>query len=380
MIIDKEVKSLVFEIEKGDGDVDALIKDLIIKLGQNCKKAENQKRYQDYLTGQTKLEAYPIDKNGYAVSFDPLEDEEAFYKTWSQYGFVIGKQIVPQAECTHAINRTNEVFNKLSGGKDSVSNNKIDRIMPKDDNGTPLISRGFFELYHDDVLAQLRQNIRAYIHHVLIWGRVDLWTSFDRMGVKLPSHEDGKALPLHVDQNPNVHADFKTVQGVLALTDCPLARGTYKAVPGSRSRFPAYADMAKNNGEYVELDQSQPIAQTLEKHAQALPLRAGDMVTWDSRTTHANTSNLSNDVRMVFYMAAGPAREDKPELVEARKESLKTGLGSNVREALMHASMKPRYTNQLAIQSVRKKENLNLLGQLLYGTKKYKNIITPPAT
>lgn len=251
--------------------------------------------------------------------------------------------------------------------------------MPKDQNGTPILSRGFLEIYHDDVLAQIRQNVRAYLHHVLIWGRADLWTSFDRVGVKLPHHEESGALPLHVDQNPNVHPGFKTVQGVLALTDCPVERGTFRGVPASRHLFAQYAGMAKNSGEYVELDTTLPVAAQLESHAQAFPLRAGNLISWDSRTTHANTENISDEMRMVFYMAAGPAREDSPEALAARMDALKTGLGINVREALMHATKKPRYTASEMLACVRQPEQLNLLGELLYGTKSYGPIAAAPS-
>jgi hypothetical protein len=169
-----------------------------------------------------------------------------------------------------------------------------------------------------------------------------------------------------------VHPDFRTVQGVLALTDCPAERGTFLGVPGSRGLFQHYGAMAKNMGEYVELDPQDPVATVLQEHAQAIPLRAGDMVSWDSRTTHANTANISDDMRMVFYVAAGPARPDDPAAVAARVDALKTGLGSNVRDAMMHASKKPRFTQPEAIARVRKPEQLNLLGRLLYGTDGYR--------
>ncbi|MBU0859028.1 MAG: hypothetical protein KJ667_03745, partial [Alphaproteobacteria bacterium] len=63
----------------------------------------------------------------------------------------------------------------------------------------------------------------------------------------------------------------------------------------------------------------------------------------------------------------------------ARREALATGLGSNVREALMHASKKPRYTAPEVLATVRQPEQLNLLGKLLYGTESYKKITAAPA-
>ncbi len=375
MIIDNKIKALVAQIEKeGFAVSNDLVRNLVISLTNNCAKPENQKRYQVDMASQSELTPYPIDAEGYAAAFDPLEDEHAFVDAWQRYGIVVGKEILSPAQCRETIVSLKSRFNTISDGQCDLDKPVTWHDMPQDENGTPLLSRGFLEIYHDDALAQIRQNVRAYIHHVLIWGRADLWTSFDRVGVKLPHHEESKALPLHVDQNPNVHPHFKTVQGVLALTECPAERGTYMGVPGSRRLFMHYARMAKNNGEYVELDTSASVAAELSSHAQAIPLRAGSFVSWDSRTTHANTENISDNTRMVLYMAAGPSQENNPEAIAARMEALKTGVGINVREALMHASKKPRYTNPDVLARVRQPERLTLLGELLYGQKNYRDI------
>ena len=276
--------------------------------------------------------------------------------------------------CNNAKGKINAMVKNLSNGKCDLSKYETYSKIPIDHQGIPILSRGFFEIYHDNLLAQIRQSIRVYLHYVLIWGRTDLWTSFDRLGVKLSSHKESYSLPLHIDQNPKIHTNFKTVQGVLALDDCPIERGTFVAVPGSRKYFLDYIRMAPEKGEYVELDTSDRIAAKLKKKKQALPLRKGDLVTWDSRTTHSNTGNISRKTRFVAYVAMGPAKENNRFAIKARKEAFKTGLGSNVREALMHASKKPRYTNQKAILKIRKKEKLTLLGELIYGQKKYKKI------
>jgi hypothetical protein len=137
--------------------------------------------------------------------------------------------------------------------------------------------------------------------------------------------------------------------------------------------------MAKNKGEYVELDITTAVGQDLQRRAQAIPLHAGDLVTWDSRTTHANTENTSDATRMVVYLAAGPAQNHNAAAVAARIEALKTGIGSNVREALMHASKKSRFTDAAALACVRQPEQFNRLGQLLYGTYSYEKIAVTPA-
>lgn len=308
---------------------------------------------------ETAASPYPVDGEGYAHSFCPLTQPEEFMAAWQTYGFVVGKQILSASDCQDTLARLDELLAQMEQGKRC------------DAHGVPALSRGFFEIYHDAVLANIRQSLKFYLHHVLIWQRADLWCSFDRFGIKPPEGESAQGLPLHVDQNPLVHPAFRTTQGVLALVDCPLERGTFMAVPGSRAQFGAYAEMAKNRGEYVELDLSHPAATDLLKRKQPLALRAGDLVTWDSRTTHGNTPNISHQTRYVAYVSAGPARMDDIDAVKARQEAYQSGLGSNVRDALMHASKKPRFTDQNFIAGLRKREQLNQLGRYMYGQEPY---------
>jgi hypothetical protein len=100
-------------------------------------------------------------------------------------------------------------------------------------------------------------------------------------------------------------------------------------------------------------------------------LRAGDIVTWDSRTTHANSANHSGESRYVAYVAAGPARESDWAAVSARSDAFRTGVGANVRDALMHASKKPRYTAPALLSANRQPEDLTVLGRLLYGIDRW---------
>lgn len=373
-IIDSSVRELVARIEAETEigpRLDSLLRELVTRLRSRCELAAVRERYAAYSAAPSVWQPLPVDTEGYVQSFDALSEESAFFASWRDYGIVAGKQVVSQTLSRAAVERVHELTRLISGGRCDLARAETWTNMPCDADGTPLLSRGFFEIYHDDMLAQLRQSVRLYLQFVLIWGRADLWTSFDRLGVKLPGHGESAALPLHVDQNPNVHPDFRTVQGVLALSDCPLERGTYVGVPGSKRYFAEYAKMARNKGEYVELELCDPIAPRLQAAAQACPLRAGDLICWDSRTTHSNSANVSNDTRVVAYIACGPAAPANATALAARAAALRTGMGSNVREALMHASKKRRFTDAEAIARVRASERLTLLGRLLYGTASY---------
>jgi hypothetical protein len=369
-IIDSQIRDLVWEIDGAKTCVTALdmkIRKLVGLLKASCARPEVGEDFRRYETAEAIMGRYPKDARGYAVSFDPLTQEDEFFETWCRFGIVVGKGVVWPDDRAHAIARIHAIVRDMSEGRCDLDRPETWDKIPTDDSGVPILSRGFFEFAHDESVATLRQSVRVYLHNVLIWRRADLWTTFDRLGVKLPGHGESRALPLHVDQNPNVHPLFRTVQGVLALDDCPVERGTFLGVPGSRKHFAEYAPMAKNQGEYVELDLHYPIAGVLEDNRQAIALRGGDMVSWDSRTTHANTENVSKLTRYVAYISSGIAREDNEQAIKSRQEGFRTGLGSNVRDAYMHASKPPRFTDAEAVSRVRKAENLTLLGRLLYG-------------
>ncbi len=382
MIVDNAIKDLVLAIEN-DGDNHSKLSSsnsqlrnniikLVNRLDENCKNNSCQ------INRPVSLSRYPINQDGFAQSFDPLTQEEAFTNAWQQYGVVVGKQIASPKQCRQTIDRIADLFNHFGLHMSDLKTGDNHFKIPKDPDGTSIVSRGFFEIYHDHALSQLRQNIRAYIHHVLIWRTPRIWTSFDRLGIKLPRHDSAASLPLHVDQNPMMNPDFKTLQGVLALVDCPEERGTFRGIAGSNHFFHHYTEMQKQGREYTELDITTDIGKMLEKNAQSFPLRAGDLISWDSRTTHANTANISDDIRFVFYMASGLAREDNMRAIGARQDVIKNGTATSTTkdpEALIRASLKPRYTNLPLLQELRQADDLSLLGELLYGSKRYQDII-----
>lgn len=384
-IIDVRARTLVSQLDQTSCSqtIDQLLQKLMVTLDQNCRKSDVRARYEQYRSQPSipmeafdNIEPYPLDEEGFAISFDPLEEEQEFWHCWYKHGFVISKSAISKDTCLTTIKRIQEILSHLSNQRFDLNRPDTFDNAPVDEQNVSCLSRGFFEVYHDDSLAQLRQAIRVYLHHVLIWGRVDLWTSFDRFGLKLAGHEESKGLPLHVDQNPMVQPHFETIQGVLALTDCPIDRGTFRVVPQSRWIFPEYRHLVNARdddyrGEYVEAIVETPLAQILYRYAQAIPLRAGDFISWDSRTTHANTPNLSQHNRIVAYIAAGPAVEDNEQALASRRQGLQDGLGRNVRGALMHASMPPRYAHPSLIQEIRRPESLTYLGKRLYGVERY---------
>lgn len=368
MIINNEIRQLVNKIES-ENTIEPYFTSLLHLLYENCKNYTkfHREKYQEL---PVLTSPYPTD-NGFSKSFDPLYEEEELLRHWYQYGFVVAKNVATTVDCQTTINT---IANILSAAKMTLEN---PNSYIKDNLGSALLSRGFFELYHDDSLAQLRQNIRLYLYHVILWGSPFLWTSFDRLGIKTSEGINSKGLPLHVDQNPCIDPEFTTIQGVLALQDCPVEVGTFVGVPGSKEFFKQYSNFIKDDykGEYIELPEDSNLYKSLEQYKQEIPIRQGNIVSWDSRTTHANSHNISHVNRYVAYISTGLAKENDNQLNDIRQSFFHSGSGQNVRPAYLHASKKPRFTNENFMQSMRKAEKLNSLGLCLYGLKKYEDYL-----
>lgn len=310
---------------------------------------------------------YPIDQHGFAIAFDPVMQPFEVISHWREFGFVVFKNVINPVHIKDAVSF---IENLIS------SENLLSEKCIRDPQGTPLLSRGFLEVYHHQTLANMRQSLRLYIAYSLLWNTSKIWISFDRFGLKPPVGDSSVGLGLHVDQNPCVHPGFQTIQAVVALSDCPATRGTFVAVPGSVAKFKEYSQFVRQGyvGEYVELKDSY-LKEEMTLYRQLIPLRAGNVVAWDSRTTHANSSNSSDKNRYVAYISAGVAKTE-PALIEQRKSHYQSGLGVNIRDAYLHASMKPRFTSSEFNEHIRQgnSENLSILGELLYGLLPYEDL------
>ena len=115
MLIDNDIKKLVKEIDSSE-NIETLLRELITRLKINCLKKESQERYSSYSSFEGVLDKYPIDKNGYAVSFDPLLDEEAFYQCWKKFGIVVGRSVVSDKVRDGAIDSIYKMMTALSDG------------------------------------------------------------------------------------------------------------------------------------------------------------------------------------------------------------------------------------------------------------------------
>lgn len=229
----------------------------------------------------------------------------------------------------------------------------IDDIIAKDIPDSRRL--GFLDLYHDQTLAELRQNPKCYQVFAHLFGTEKLWVVFDRVIYQTPD-ENEDALPPHVDQNPLNHPGFFNVQAMIALRDMNEFTGTLAVIPKSPLFFQEYAQWASPNDGYIEYQ-----GDSLPLFA-GLRLKEGQIVIWDSRTTHSRFRKEGVSKRyaaLVTYTLA----KDNPELLDIRLKYFNDGIGGNNHEAGLRATARPRCEQSLRQTS----EQLTPLGRKLYG-------------
>lgn len=229
----------------------------------------------------------------------------------------------------------------------------IDRLITQD---IPALRRlGFLDLYHDDSLAQLRQNPALYKVFTALFGTEKLWVVFDRVIYQTPQDQE-EPLPAHVDQNPVQHPHFFNVQAMLALRDMDEHTGTLALIPKSPLFFQEYAQWSKPSDGYVEYNGDRTL------NFVGLRLQEGQLVIWDSRTTHSRYRGQALHNRYAALLTFTQARDDA-DLVALRMKYFTEGIGWYNHDAGLRATARPRCT-----VSVRQHdEQLTALGRKLYG-------------
>ncbi len=260
-------------------------------------------------------------------------DYEAIDQFFKEYGYVV----IDEASCRE----DRDALVKL-----------IDQLVEAD---IPCSRRlGFLDLYHDQTLAKLRQDPRIYEIFSHLLGREKLWVVFDRVIFQKHS-EDEDALPPHVDQNPIDHPAFFNVQAMIALRNMDETTGTLAVIPSSSQFFHQYSQWVKPGDGYVEYQGE------LTAPFVGLRLKEGQLVIWDSRTTHSRYRGEAKSNRYAALITYTNAKEDQ-ELIDLRLKAFTNGTGSNNHEAGLRATAPPRCAHSLRQTA----EVLTPLGRKLY--------------
>ncbi|GGC00079.1 phytanoyl-CoA dioxygenase family protein [Pseudoduganella buxea] len=162
---------------------------------------------------------------------------------------------------------------------------------------------GMVELYNHQYLWDARQSERVHGAFADLWGLDALWVSIDRVNLNLPPAPGFEFRGfMHFDHDPDGAAD--SVQGVLAVTDqLDPEVGGFACVPELFRDYPAWRARQGDDWDWYRPDVS-------GFAIEAVPLRAGDLLIFNSRLCHGIRQNVSRTgVRMAQYIAMLPAQE-----------------------------------------------------------------------
>jgi len=225
---------------------------------------------------------------------------------------------------------------------------------------------GFLDFYHDDTLAQLRQEPNIYFVFANLLGSQRLWVVFDRVIYQQQEESESNLTLLpHVDQNPITYPEFSHLQGMVALADMNERTGVLSVVPKSPIFFTDYLQWVEGRESYIP-NQS-PTLPTFV----GLCVKKGDLIIWDSRTTHSRyRESVLGDERyaaLISFMKV-PTTSNYSQLREERLRCFKQGIGANNHEAGLRATASPRFEHPLRVET----ERLTRLGERLYGEQEWK--------
>jgi hypothetical protein len=167
-----------------------------------------------------------------------------------------------------------------------------------------LAMSGMVEIYHHQALWNNRQHPRVYGAFADIWGRDDLWVTFDRANMNFPVRPEWAFKGfVHWDIDTSVVPLPYDVQGVLSLTDTPVDAGGFQCVSGFHRRIEEWIKTQP-----ADRDPFRPDLTGLE--VRPIPTRAGDLLIWNSRLPHGTSPNRSNRPRLAQYISMFPADEE----------------------------------------------------------------------
>jgi len=235
----------------------------------------------------------------------------ADWEQWTTWGYVIVNDAVPTANIRRLVDLLWE-FSEMSATDSSTWSQK----QLRDHQMVELNNSGMVEMYNHQYLWDNRQSPRVYDAFVDIWDRTDLWVAIDRANLNTPNR-DGRTFTgfIHWDVDTSLTPLPIGVQGVLSLVDTDSEIGGFQCVPelfraldGWRTtqpdgRNPFHPDLA--GFEVINV-----------------PMRAGDLLIFNSLLAHGIRPNLSTDrARIAQYISMFPADEQNAAERDARVRS-----------------------------------------------------------
>ena len=182
---------------------------------------------------------------------------------------------------------------------------------------------GMVEMYHYQSMWNVRQYPLIRDAFTSLFGTDKLWVSIDRTGCKLPVPVDWRPQYdlsfgfMHWDICINQRPRPFEVQGVIALTDTDADMGGFQCMSGlyrELDKWLVKQPCGKARTSYVE--------QPYEHDVEVVPMKAGDLLVWDSFLPHGNGVNRGDHVRYAQYVTMMPVGDER--LRQERRECWKT--------------------------------------------------------
>jgi hypothetical protein len=236
---------------------------------------------------------------------------DADWRHWTTWGFVI----VPGAVPSDHLERLKALLWEFQE-MDLSDPSTWDRAQLRDNAMRELNNSGMVEIYNHQYLWDNRQHPRVYDAFVDIWDREDLWVTIDRANLNPPNRG---ARPfrgfIHWDSDTSQVPLPVNVQGVLSLVDTDPEVGGFQCVPELFRTFEQWiaTQPPDHNPFYPD---------TAGFEIRFVPLKAGDLLIWNTLLAHGIRPNTSPDrARLAQYISMYPADEANTQVREARVRS-----------------------------------------------------------
>jgi hypothetical protein len=274
------------------------------------------------------------------------------FQSWQTNGYVIVANAVPADNVRRTIDFLWEFQEHSPTAPDSWNAPQLREIEMSELNNT-----GMVEAYNHQTLWDNRQEQRVYDTFVDIWDREDLWVTIDRANLNTPNRGvrsfDGF---IHWDIDTTEEPPAVAVQGVLSLVDTSEKIGGFQCVPEIYREFDTWTKTQP-----ADRDGWKPNLGSLEPTF--IPLKAGDLVIWNSLLPHGIRANRSDRPRIAQYISMSPAKHDDEVVRLARIKSWRERLAPEG----MAFPGDPRAWERNRYETA----NLSALGELLLGLRRW---------
>ncbi|WP_235297985.1 phytanoyl-CoA dioxygenase family protein [Portibacter marinus] len=237
-----------------------------------------------------------------------LED----WEFWLKQGYVVIKNAISREQALNTAAFLWEFEEKNPDDQGTWYTSPRSEMRMKELAGT-----GMVEVYNHQELWNNRQTQRVYDAFVDIWGTEKLWVTIDRANLNFPIRPgyEYKGF-IHWDYDPATKP--QNVQGVLALNDqTDESMGGFQCIPWLYRNFETW-----NLTQPDDRDRFKPDVSDLQDKIVKVPLKAGDLLIFNSLEPHGIRPNLTeNKVRIAQYISMMPAQEENESLRQWRIES-----------------------------------------------------------